>query len=63
MCRAQYPELAVNDEAWLRHGPTVFVNARWLPDDGSTADVTTSVGLARGQVAFLTLPAGEALPG
>ncbi len=58
LCRAAHPELAVNDQAWLRSGPTVLVNARWLPPVDSTADVTTShVGLVGDQVAYAILPA------
>ena len=31
LCRQQHREIAVNDLDWLRRGPVVFVNARWLP--------------------------------
>ena len=31
LCRLTHPNLPVNDAAWLRRGPTVLVNARWLP--------------------------------
>jgi UDP-N-acetylglucosamine diphosphorylase/glucosamine-1-phosphate N-acetyltransferase len=34
VCRLNSSELAVNDLAWLRAGPTVLVNARWLPPAG-----------------------------
>lgn len=36
LCRLRHPELAVNDAAWLRHGPVLFVNARWLPPANPT---------------------------
>jgi UDP-N-acetylglucosamine diphosphorylase/glucosamine-1-phosphate N-acetyltransferase len=62
LCRAQYPDLPVNDEAWLRRGPIVLVNARWLPDDGTPIDATPGVGRAHGQLAYLALPSGEAPP-
>jgi UDP-N-acetylglucosamine diphosphorylase / glucose-1-phosphate thymidylyltransferase / UDP-N-acetylgalactosamine diphosphorylase / glucosamine-1-phosphate N-acetyltransferase / galactosamine-1-phosphate N-acetyltransferase len=52
----------VNDVDWLRQGPVTLVNARWLPGEDAAPDVTTSVGLARGKIAYLTLPIGEALP-
>jgi UDP-N-acetylglucosamine diphosphorylase/glucosamine-1-phosphate N-acetyltransferase len=29
--RLRHPETPVNDPAWLRAGPTVLVNGRWLP--------------------------------
>jgi UDP-N-acetylglucosamine diphosphorylase/glucosamine-1-phosphate N-acetyltransferase len=62
LCRLQYPDLPVNDEDWLRQGPITLVNARWLPGDGSAADAAAGAGVARGQIAYLTLPVGEALP-
>jgi UDP-N-acetylglucosamine diphosphorylase/glucosamine-1-phosphate N-acetyltransferase len=31
LCRRQYPNLPVNDLAWLRAEPAVLVNGRWLP--------------------------------
>jgi UDP-N-acetylglucosamine diphosphorylase/glucosamine-1-phosphate N-acetyltransferase len=62
LCLLQYPGLPVNDEGWLRQGPITLVNARWLPGDGPAPDLTVSVGLARGQIAYLALPVGEALP-
>jgi UDP-N-acetylglucosamine diphosphorylase / glucose-1-phosphate thymidylyltransferase / UDP-N-acetylgalactosamine diphosphorylase / glucosamine-1-phosphate N-acetyltransferase / galactosamine-1-phosphate N-acetyltransferase len=62
LCRLQYPELPVNDADWLRHGPVTLVNARWLPGDDTAPDVTASAGLTHGQIAFLTLPEGAALP-
>jgi UDP-N-acetylglucosamine diphosphorylase / glucose-1-phosphate thymidylyltransferase / UDP-N-acetylgalactosamine diphosphorylase / glucosamine-1-phosphate N-acetyltransferase / galactosamine-1-phosphate N-acetyltransferase len=62
LCLLQYPDLPVNDVDWLRQGPVTLVNARWLPGEDAAPDVTTSVGLARGKIAYLTLPIGEALP-
>lgn len=50
------PDLRVNDAAWLRLGPVVMVNGRWLPpDDTRGIDLTTSgpcVGTVGGEVAF-----------
>ena len=30
--REEHPEAHVNDTSWLRQGPTLLVNGRWLPD-------------------------------
>ncbi len=62
LCRVQYPDLAVNDEAWLRHGPAVFVNARWLPDETLPVDPAPGVGLTQGLIAYVAMSAGEAPP-
>lgn len=35
LCRLHHPGVAVNDSDRLRVGPTVLVNARWLPPVGS----------------------------
>jgi UDP-N-acetylglucosamine diphosphorylase/glucosamine-1-phosphate N-acetyltransferase len=60
LCRAVHPHLAVNDVDWLRAGPTVLVNARWLPATQPLGDVTTArVALAGDQVAFAVLSALE----
>jgi UDP-N-acetylglucosamine diphosphorylase/glucosamine-1-phosphate N-acetyltransferase len=57
LCRIAHPELAVNDDDWLKAGPTVFVNARWLPPDEAIEDVETPrVGMAQGQTAYVILP-------
>jgi UDP-N-acetylglucosamine diphosphorylase/glucosamine-1-phosphate N-acetyltransferase len=61
LCRCQYPEHPVNDEAWLRRGPVVLVNGRWLPPDGARLD-RGGVGSAGGQVAFVGLATGEPPP-
>src|SRR5205823_2098547 len=61
LCRLHYPELPVNDEAWLHQGQVVLINARWLPDE-APLDAAPGVGLAQGQVAYLAMAVGEALP-
>ena len=61
LCRIQYPDLPINDEAWLRRGPAVLVNARWLPDE-APLDPTPGVGLAHTQVAYLAMAEGAAPP-
>src|SRR5437588_11954843 len=62
LCRRQYRDLPVNEKNWLREGPTLFINARWLPPDTLSPWDTPSVGLVDGQVAWLTTDAGEAPP-
>jgi UDP-N-acetylglucosamine diphosphorylase / glucose-1-phosphate thymidylyltransferase / UDP-N-acetylgalactosamine diphosphorylase / glucosamine-1-phosphate N-acetyltransferase / galactosamine-1-phosphate N-acetyltransferase len=59
LCRCQYADLPVNDEAWLRQGPVAFVNARWLPSDGEQVDAA-SIGRVGGQIAYAALDAGAA---
>src|SRR5439155_15898295 len=50
------PDLRVNDAAWLRLGPVVMVNGRWLPpDDSRGADLAAAgpcVGTVGGEVAY-----------
>ena len=50
------PDLPVNDPAWLRQGPVVMVNGRWLPpDDSRGIDLTNAgpcVGTVGSEVAF-----------
>jgi UDP-N-acetylglucosamine diphosphorylase/glucosamine-1-phosphate N-acetyltransferase len=55
--------LMVNDAAWLSGGPTVLVNARWLPPPGPSSGFDrATVGLCNGEVAF-AVPPPEALAG
>lgn len=56
--RYLHPDLAVNDPVWLRGGPAVLVNARWLPPGGPPAAVpdTPAVALAGRQVAYVVAP-------
>jgi UDP-N-acetylglucosamine diphosphorylase/glucosamine-1-phosphate N-acetyltransferase len=47
---------AVNDVSWLRAGPLVLVNARWLPLSASPPDRTQShVGLVDNEVAYAVI--------
>jgi UDP-N-acetylglucosamine diphosphorylase/glucosamine-1-phosphate N-acetyltransferase len=58
LCRESHPGLAVNDGAWLRAGPTVLVNARWLPPAQAVADLQSPrVALVGEEVAYVILPA------
>jgi UDP-N-acetylglucosamine diphosphorylase/glucosamine-1-phosphate N-acetyltransferase len=61
LCRLHYPNMPVNDAAWLRQDPTLLVNARWLPGEVTLANVA-GAGLARGKMAFLALPSREVPP-
>ncbi|HEY7327743.1 MAG TPA: putative sugar nucleotidyl transferase [Gemmataceae bacterium] len=31
LCRLHFPSVPVNDLDWLREGPTILINGRWLP--------------------------------
>jgi UDP-N-acetylglucosamine diphosphorylase/glucosamine-1-phosphate N-acetyltransferase len=56
LCRLESPGVAVNDLGWLRAGPTVLVNGRWLPPANLAADVTEPhLGLVGDQVAYVVL--------
>src|SRR5262245_59416541 len=53
LCRRSHPELVVNDADWLRRGPVLFVNARWLPAAvPAKYPEVGEIGLAGEQVAF-----------
>jgi UDP-N-acetylglucosamine diphosphorylase/glucosamine-1-phosphate N-acetyltransferase len=57
LCREAHPGLPVNDAAWLQAGPTVLVNARWLPPAEPAADrQTPRVALVGEEVAYVILP-------
>lgn len=58
-----HPDAHVNDEAWLRAGPTVFVNGRWLGDPRSlpTSAAPDVVGVVEDQVAWLWVDPDEAV--
>ncbi|MCA9053310.1 MAG: hypothetical protein KDA75_05700, partial [Planctomycetaceae bacterium] len=57
----KHPSAHVNDEAWLRGGPTLFLNGRWLGDPGSLTSVTEdAVGTVEGEVAWLLVDPDEA---
>jgi UDP-N-acetylglucosamine diphosphorylase/glucosamine-1-phosphate N-acetyltransferase len=54
--RAAHPDTPVNDLPWLRAGPTVLVNARWLPPPGPAADLAgPCVAMAGDEVAYAVL--------
>jgi UDP-N-acetylglucosamine diphosphorylase/glucosamine-1-phosphate N-acetyltransferase len=50
------PRTPVNDTAWLRSGPTVLVNGRWLPPVGGTPELAgPCVALVGDEVAYVVL--------
>ena len=53
VCAALRPEMVVNEGDWVRAGPMVLVNSRWLP--GATAPAglpERCVGMCAGEAAF-----------
>jgi UDP-N-acetylglucosamine diphosphorylase/glucosamine-1-phosphate N-acetyltransferase len=58
--REQHPEARINETAWLRNAPTLFVNGRWLAPAGamSACDPRTA-GLVDGVVTHLTVEPAE----
>jgi UDP-N-acetylglucosamine diphosphorylase/glucosamine-1-phosphate N-acetyltransferase len=60
LCRRAYPDLPVNDTDWLRRGPVLFVNARWLPATApATCPEAGEVGVAGEQVAYAAVPSAD----
>jgi hypothetical protein len=61
LCRLTHPGLAVNDADWLRSGPVLLVNGRWLPPAGPlTLPGPGEVGVVGDEVACVRLSGGEA---
>jgi UDP-N-acetylglucosamine diphosphorylase/glucosamine-1-phosphate N-acetyltransferase len=66
LCASCHPASAVNDLEWLRAGPAVFVNARWLPplkvvhfNDPALFTSGPHVGILDGEVAYAVLTLDE----
>jgi UDP-N-acetylglucosamine diphosphorylase/glucosamine-1-phosphate N-acetyltransferase len=58
LCQLEHPKLRVNDGDWLNDGPTILVNARWLPGARSERPVTAPhIAIVDQQVAYV-VPAG-----
>jgi len=58
--RHQMPQAVVNDYSWLRAGPVVLVNGRWLPPAGGPGKVTAPcVGLVGEEVAYVAVEPGH----
>jgi UDP-N-acetylglucosamine diphosphorylase/glucosamine-1-phosphate N-acetyltransferase len=60
LCRQRQPGVPVNDAAWLRSGPTVLINGRWLPAQTTIAvPPAPCLGVVDGQVAYAVLSPAE----
>jgi UDP-N-acetylglucosamine diphosphorylase/glucosamine-1-phosphate N-acetyltransferase len=56
LLRALRPGIAFNQAEWLAAGPTVMVNARWIPPGGAAPDFDgLCVGLVGDEIAFAVL--------
>ena len=59
LVRQNRPDMPVNDAAWLGAGPTIMVNARWLPPEDSRGALLAAsgscIGVVEGEVAFAVL--------
>jgi hypothetical protein len=54
--RQERPEVRVNDLAWLRAGPTILVNGRWLPPAARPADgALPCLGMVGDEAAYAVL--------
>ncbi|HZT80011.1 MAG TPA: putative sugar nucleotidyl transferase, partial [Gemmataceae bacterium] len=61
LVRQSHPGVAVNDADWLRAGPLVLVNARWLPPAEAVRDRgEPGVALVGDEVAYAVLTAEQA---
>jgi UDP-N-acetylglucosamine diphosphorylase/glucosamine-1-phosphate N-acetyltransferase len=57
----KHPAAHANDETWLREGPTLFINGRWLGDPRSLSGIDdTSVGVIDDQIVWLVVDPDEA---
>jgi UDP-N-acetylglucosamine diphosphorylase/glucosamine-1-phosphate N-acetyltransferase len=55
LCRSHSPGVVVNNLAWLRAGPTILINGRWLPPSiplPVTELATPCVAVVKDEVAF-----------
>ena len=56
----QHPEAHFNDTGWLQKGPTLLLNGGWLASPQTLSEIDPqAVGLAEGQVAYLTVEPAE----
>jgi UDP-N-acetylglucosamine diphosphorylase/glucosamine-1-phosphate N-acetyltransferase len=58
-CRERWPGRPVNDADWLRSGPTLLINGRWLAPQPFTPPAGPCLGTVEGQVAYAMLPRPE----
>src|SRR5262249_46291456 len=57
----EHPEAHVNSPAWLKDGPTLFINGCWLPDGAALSAIESgTVGVIEGTIAYLTVEPAEA---
>jgi UDP-N-acetylglucosamine diphosphorylase / glucose-1-phosphate thymidylyltransferase / UDP-N-acetylgalactosamine diphosphorylase / glucosamine-1-phosphate N-acetyltransferase / galactosamine-1-phosphate N-acetyltransferase len=60
LCRQRQPGVPVNDAAWLRSGPIVLINGRWLPAQTAiTVPPPPCFGVVEGQIAYAVLSHAE----
>ena len=62
LCRLEHPDMPVNEAARPGRGPTVYVNARWLPPAGAGVVDGPMVGLVGDEAAYAVVRDGEANP-
>ena len=52
----EHPGCRINDVNWLRSGPTLLLNGRWLADPKALSQISSdAVGIVDGTVVYLTL--------
>jgi UDP-N-acetylglucosamine diphosphorylase/glucosamine-1-phosphate N-acetyltransferase len=57
----QHPEAHVNAPAWLKDGPTLFINGCWLADATALSAIEPgTVGVIDGAIVYLTVEPAEA---
>jgi UDP-N-acetylglucosamine diphosphorylase / glucose-1-phosphate thymidylyltransferase / UDP-N-acetylgalactosamine diphosphorylase / glucosamine-1-phosphate N-acetyltransferase / galactosamine-1-phosphate N-acetyltransferase len=61
LCRIMHPEIKVNDDDWMRRGPTVLVNGRWLCVGKLELTGGPEVGMVGDQIAYIVSPNGETI--
>lgn len=58
----EHPGVPVNDESWLRQGPTLLINGRWLGDVRSIdLSLTRHVGIIDDEIAWLFVDPDESV--
>src|SRR5689334_12396134 len=57
----EHPEAHINSPAWLKDGPTLFINGCWLADATALSTIEPgTVGVVDGTIAYLTVEPAEA---
>jgi hypothetical protein len=57
--REEWPKHAVNDRQWLRAGPLVMVNARWIPPLQRQLSQSRCAAIAEHELAFAWIDASD----